>query len=157
MVILSSTKLNLLKSLLNTSLTCNKMELIPLVSTLMIFLTLLMMCNLRRRGRRDQQKVTSTRRRSPRRTRRAKKARKAKSLVYSLTQNLLEEVTLNNFLLVFRFPHILIQFQFLPPKPLNKHNHLFFTPPHKFQLPFHQHPYKQKQSQSSQQLLNKLH
>src|ERR1044072_7904901 len=118
------------------------MVLILLVSALRIFLLLLLMCTQRRRGRRDQQKVMSTRRRSPRRTRRVRKTRKTRSLVYSLTQNLPAEVILNNLLLVFLFQFILIQFLFLFPKPHNKHNHLLLTHPHRFQLPFHLHPYK---------------
>src|ERR1044072_3533109 len=131
------------------------MVLTLLVSALRIFLLLLLMSTQRRRGRRDQQKVMSRRRRSPRRTRRVRKTRKTRSLVYSLIQNLLAEVILNNPLLVFLFPLILILFPLLLPKPHNKHNHLLLTLPHRFQLPFHLHPYKQKPPQSSQPLLNK--
>src|ERR1044072_3576685 len=66
---------------------------------------------------------------------------KARSLVYSLFRNLLAEVFLNNLLLIFLFPLILILFTLLLPKPLYKHNHLFLTIPHKYQLPFHLHPF----------------
>src|ERR1044072_9114544 len=131
------------------------MVLILLVSALRIFLLLLLICTQRRRGRRDQQKGMRTRRRSPRRTRRVRRTRKTRSLVYSLTPNLLAEAILNNLLLVFLFPLILIQSPFLLTKPHNKHNHLLLTLPHRFQLPFLLHPYKQKQSQSSQPLLNR--
>src|ERR1044072_8646380 len=130
------------------------MVLMLLVSALRIFLMLLLMSTQGRRGRRDQPKVMSTRRRSPRRTRRVRKRRKTRSLVYSLIQNLLAEVILNNLLLVFLCPLILIQFPFLLPKPHNKHNHLLLSLPHRFRLPFHLHPYKQKRPQSSPPLLN---
>src|ERR1044072_4445536 len=120
------------------------MVLILLVSALMIFPMLLMMCTERRKERRDQQKVMSTRRRrrprKKRRVRKRRKRRKTRSLAYIPIQNLLAEVILNNLLLISLFRLILILFTRLLPKPLNKHNHLFLTLPHKYQLSFHLHP-----------------
>src|ERR1044072_1618290 len=103
----------------------------------------------RRRRRRERQKEKNRRRSLP------ESQRSQWLLDLAPTQKLLKKVPLITLPLVFLFQFILIQFLLLLPKPHNKLNHLLLTHPHKFQLPFHLHPYKQKPLQSSPPLLNR--